>query len=306
MEPIDYYKILGISKTASDDDIKKAYRKLARKHHPDLNPNDEEAKKKFQQINEANEVLSDPEKRKKYDQYGENWKHADQYEQAQRQGGGAGGGNPFGGGGSWSGNTGGFGEGEDFSDFFGSMFGNAGRGRQGNSRFRGQDVNATLQLDLKDVFTTHKQTFTIGGKSVRITIHAGAEDGQTIKLGGYGGEGVNGGPAGDLYITFNIANNTRFRRDGADLHATADVDLYTAVLGGEVMAETFDGKVKLKVKPGTQPGEKVKLKGKGFPVYRKEGEFGDLYITWQTKLPTNLNEQEKELFTQLSKLRSHE
>ena len=303
MEPIDYYKILGVAKTASNDDIKKAYRKLARKLHPDLNPNDEEAKKKFQQVNEANEVLSDPEKRNKYDQYGENWKHAEQYEQARRQGGG-GGGNPFGGGGSWS-STGDFGGGEDFSDFFGSMFGSGGR-RQSNARFRGQDVNATLNLDIKEVFTTNKQTFTIGGKSIRITIHAGAEDGQTIKLAGYGGEGVNGGPAGDLYITFQITNNTKFRRDGADLFTTADLDLYTAVLGGEVMADTFDGKVKLKVKPGTQPGEKVKLKGKGFPVYRKEGQHGDLYIIWQVKLPIGLNEEEKNLFTQLQKLRSHE
>jgi curved DNA-binding protein len=303
MEPIDYYKVLGLSKGATDEDIKKAYRKLARKLHPDLNPNDEEAKKKFQQVNEANEVLSDSEKRKKYDKYGENWKHADQYEQAQRQGGG----NPYGGG-EWGENTGGFDGGEDFSDFFGSMFGSGGGGggRRGNARYRGQDMNATLQLDLKDVYETRKQTFTINGKSIRITIHAGAEDGQTIKLTGHGGEGAKGGPAGDLYITFNITNNTKFRRDGADLYANADLNLYTAVLGGEAMADTFDGKVKLKVKPGTQPGEKVKLKGKGFPVYKKDGAFGDLYLTWQVRLPQDLTSEEQALFTQLFKMRGDE
>lgn len=302
---IDYYKILGIDKTASEKDIKNAYRKLARKHHPDLNPNDPEANKKFQQVNEANEVLSDPEKRKKYDQYGENWQHAEAYEQAKQQqqagrtysgysGGGPGGGfnyESFGG------------EGEDFSDFFQSMFGNmggggGGRGRQ--ARYRGQDYNAELHLTLQEASETHKQTLTVNGKNIRITIPAGVENGQTIKIGGHGGQGVNGGPNGDLYITFSIEDDPRFKRQGNDLYSTVKLDLFTAVLGGEITTETLNGKVKVKVKPETQNGTKIKLKGKGFPVYKKEGEFGDLYITYEIQIPTNLTEKQIELFKQLA------
>jgi curved DNA-binding protein len=305
MEFIDYYKILEIDKNATDADIKKAYRKLARKYHPDLNPNDVHAKKKFQQINEANEVLSDPEKRKKYDKYGKDWQHGEEYEKARKQyqHGHAGGG--FQGEHDFSG----FGNEHDFSDFFESMFGGAGAsygGSHGKVRYKGQDLNAELHLDLKDVYTTHKQTLTVNGKNIRLTIPAGVENGQTIKISGHGGPGMNGGPNGDLYITFSISNHTKFRREGPHLHGTADVDLFTAVLGGEVMVDTFDGKVKLKVPPGTQNGTKVKLKGKGFAVYKKEGEYGDLFVTYNIKIPTHLTSQEKELFQKLSQLRKHE
>ena len=294
MEFIDYYKILGVDKKASEDEIKKAYRKLARKLHPDLNPNDKEAHKKFQQINEANEVLSDPEKRKKYDQYGKDWMHADQFEkQKQYQRSSPGGGYTY---------SEGFGE-DSFSDFFASMFGGSAGGRS-RSRFRGEDYQAELQLSLSDVFTTHKQTITIGDKKIRITIPAGIENGQKIKLKGYGGPGVNGGPNGDLYITFHIANNTSFKRDGDNLHKTVELDLYTAVLGGEVTIDTLSGKIKLKVPPETQNNTITRLKGKGFPVYKKEGVFGDLFITYQVKLPTRLTEKEKELFRELAKLKS--
>ena len=306
MDFVDYYKTLGVAKNASQEDIKKAYRKLARKFHPDVNPNDKEAHKKFQQINEAHEVLSDPEKRKKYDQYGENWKHADQYEQTRQQqqqaGGGFGG---FGGGGF--GNFGGgeytYSGGEEggFSDFFESLFGGA-RGRRSQAKYRGQDYNAELQLSLTDAYTTHKQTLTINGKNVRITIPAGVENGQQIKLKGYGSPGANGGPNGDLFITFVITNNTAFKREGNDLYKTEDVDLYTALLGGEKTIDTMSGKIKLKVNPETQNGTKIRLKGKGFPVYKKEGQFGDLYISWDVKLPTNLSQKQKDLFTELSKL----
>jgi curved DNA-binding protein len=308
MDFVDYYKTLGVPKNASQEDIKKAYRKLARKFHPDVNPNDKEAHKKFQQINEANEVLSDPDKRKKYDQYGENWKHADQFEQArqqQQQGGGGFGG--FGGGGF--GNFGGgeytYSSGDEggFSDFFESLFG-GGRGRRSQPKYRGQDYNAELQLTLTDAYTTHKQTLTINGKNVRITIPAGVENGQQIKLKGYGSPGANGGPNGDLFITFVITNNTGFKREGNDLYKTEDIDLYTALLGGEKTIDTLSGKIKLKVNPETQNGTKIRLKGKGFPVYKKEGQFGDLYITWNVKLPTNLTQKQKDLFTELSKLSS--
>ncbi len=306
MEFIDYYKVLELNKNASDDDIKKAYRKLARKYHPDLNPNDSAAKQKFQQINEANEVLSDPEKRKKYDQYGKDWKHAEEYEKARQQQGQqrrqsyAGG--DFGE--TFSGQE--F-SGHDFSDFFESMFGQQAGGRRARAQaqFRGQDYNAELQLTLHDVYRTHKQTLNVNGKNIRITIPAGVENGQTIKIPGYGGPGVNGGPNGDLYITFHISNPTKFRREKDNLYTEADLDLYTAVLGGELMVDTFDGKVKLTIKPETQNGTKVKLKGKGFPVYKREGESGDLYITFRVKVPTHLTEKEKELFRELSNLRSH-
>lgn len=294
MSYIDYYKILGVPKNASEKDIKKAYRKLARLYHPDLNPNDKEAERKFKEVNEAHEVLSHPENRKKYDEYGKDWKHAEEFEKAKQQQQ------------QYQGNRqqqyhGNFEE-SDFSDFFESMFGGGSR-QHSRTMFRGQDFNAELQLDLKDVFTTHKRTLKVNNKNIRITIPAGVENGQVIKIKGHGAKGVNNGPNGDLYIKFNIVNNTNFKRDKENLYTTVSLDLYKALLGGDVMVDTFDGKVKLKVKPETQNGTQVKLKGKGFPVYKKEGQFGDLYITYNIKTPTNLTEKEKELFTELSKLR---
>lgn len=296
---IDYYKILGIDKSANSNDIKKAYRKLARKYHPDVNPGDKEAERNFKEINEANEVLSNPENRKKYDKYGKDWKHAEEFEKAEqqqqyrssRQGSGQQ---------SWDDYSG-----SGYSDFFESMFGgdSFGGGRR-NVMFRGQDYNAELHLTLKDVYTTHKRTLTVNGKNIRITIPAGVKNGQVIKIKGYGGEGINGGPKGDLFIKFSIENNTDFKLDKDDLHSTYDLDLYKAILGGEITVNTFDGKVKLKVKPETPNGTKVKLKGKGFPVYKKEGAYGDLYITYQLKIPTNLSEKEKALFNELSNLRT--
>ena len=293
---IDYYKVLGIEKNATAADVKKAYRKMARKYHPDVNPNDKSAEEKFKQVSEANEVLSNPENRKKYDKYGKDWKHGDdierqrkqqeqqrQYQQQRAQ------------------QTGGYGD-SDYSDFFESMFGGgASRGR-GSVKFRGQDFHAVMQLDLKDVYTTHKRTLTVNGKNIRLTIPAGVKDGQQIKIAGHGGDGLNGGPKGDLILEFDITNNTAFKREGDNLYSTVEIDLYTAVLGGDLMVDTFDGKVKLTLKPETQNGTKVKLKGKGFPKYKKDGQFGDLYVTYQVKTPTNLSLKEKELFTELAKL----
>jgi curved DNA-binding protein len=300
---IDYYKILGVDKTANEKEIKAAYRKLARQHHPDLNPNDAEANKKFQQLNEANEVLSDPEKRKKYDKYGENWQHGEEYEkyaqqQQQAQGGRQYSG--FGGGGQGFESYDDFGSG-DFSDFFQSMFGGAGGGRSSRqAKYRGQDYNAELQLTLRDVSETHKQTLAVNGKNIRITIPAGVENGQTIKIAGHGGAGVNGGPAGDLYITFIVAVDPHFKREGANLYTTAKLDLYTALLGGEVTIDTLGGKVKIKVKPETQNNSTIRLKGKGLPVYKKEGQAGDLLVTYDIQLPTNLTEKQKQLFKELA------
>lgn len=302
MEFIDYYQVLGVPKTASEKEIKAAYRKLARKYHPDLNPGDEEAERKFKQINEAYEVLSDPENRKKYDKYGKDWQHGEEFERArqqqqqqqqqrQQQ--------------SWQGSgRQGFSE-HDYSEFFESMFGGRGRrsGQGYSPKFKGQDYHAELRLQLSDVYTTHKQVLTVNGDNIRLTIPAGVEDGQVIKIKGKGGAGVGGGPQGDLYITFSIDNQTPFTREGSTLHNTVDLDLYTALLGGEITVDTFDGQVKLKVPPGTQNGTKVRLKGKGFPVYKQEGTFGDLIITYEIKLPTDLSEKEKELFEELKKMR---
>lgn len=288
MDFIDYYTVLGIDQKATESDIKTAYRKLARKFHPDLNPNDKDAHKKFQQINEANEVLSDPENRKKYDAYGKDWKHADQFEQQkqnQRQS------NNFGGQ-EFSNDSG-----ADYSNFFESIFG--GGKHQRPSKFKGRDYNAELHLHLKEAQETHQHTLTVNGKNIRITIPAGVENGQTIKLKEYGEPGVNGGPAGDLFITFVIAPDPVFKRTGNDLYIQAEVDLYTAILGGDIMIDTLKGKVKLTVKPSTQSGSKIRLKGKGFPIYKKEGIFGDLYVTYQIKLPSNISDKQKELFIQL-------
>ncbi len=299
MKYIDYYKVLGLSKNASDDDIKKAYRKLARKYHPDLNPGNKEAEKKFKEINEANEVLSDPEKRKKYDKYGKDWQYADEFEKAERQ---------YGNQSTYSGSSsfGGF-SGEGFSDFFEAMFGGGTasgyRGRASSVKFKGQDFNAELHLNLTDVYKTQKQVLTVNGKKIRLTIPAGVENGQVIKIKGKGGKGINGGPDGDLYIKFVINNNTNFKRDKNDLYLSVDLDLYKAILGGEIIINTLAGKVKLKVKPETQNETKIKLKGKGFPVYKKENQYGDLIITYKIKIPRNLTKKEKELFTELSKLR---
>ena len=288
MEFIDYYNVLGLQKNASADEIKKAYRKLAKQFHPDANPDDATAKKKFQQINEANEVLSDPENRKKFDKYGKDWQHSEAFEQQARQQQ------------QYGQQFGGFENEGGFSDFFSSMFG--GNGRRSTGRQKGQDMNASFQLNLTDVFKTHQQTITVNGKNIRITVPAGVENGQVIKLKGYGQAGVGGGLPGDLFLTFKINNDTFFKRVGNDLQITQEIDLYTALLGGDVNLNTLHGKLKLKVKPETQNGTKIRVKGKGFPAYKQDELFGDLYVTYNVKLPTGLSEKELELFEALKKL----
>lgn len=294
MDYVDYYKLLGIEKSATQKDIKSSYRKLARKYHPDLNPNDKDAKRKFQQINEANEVLSDTGKRKKYDQYGNDWQHSDQFEKQQQYQNQAS--EP-----SRSRSTRTQSDG-DFSDFFESLFGgaSAGYGRSRKVKYRGEDYTAEVHLELIDAYKTHKQTLNVNGEKIRITVPAGIENGQTIKITGHGGKGINGGPDGDLYITFTIADHHGIKRLGNDLFTTVDLELYLAVLGGEKTIDTLNGRVKLKIKPETQNGIKVKLKNKGFPVYKNEGQFGDLILTYLIKIPTNLTEKQRALFKQLS------
>ncbi len=301
MANTDYYKTLGVPKDASEKDIKKAYRKLARKYHPDLNPNDEAAAKKFKEINEANEVLSDAKNRKNYDKYGDNWKHAEEIEKQQKeraQYSGQGFGNQgFGGGQGF----GGFGGGDDFSDIFDSYFGGRTGGR--SNMYRGNDLNASISLPLSSIYEDQKQVINVDGNKIRMTIPAGVKDGQTIRIKGKGGKGVNGGPNGDLYITFKLINDTEFNRVGNNLHKTISLDLYTAVLGGEVTIEDFTGKkVKLKIKPGTQNDAKAKLSGKGFPVYQQKGKYGDLIVKYKIKIPTHLSSEQKELFEKLQKI----
>jgi curved DNA-binding protein len=297
MAYLDYYKILGIDKSASQEDIKKAYRKLARKYHPDLNPNDKEANKKFQQINEANEVLSEPENRKKYDQYGEHWKQAEHFEKARQESGSRSGHSQW----DQFASAEEFGSGE-YSDFFESLFGHAGSKRRTHVKFKGEDYQAELHLGLRDAYSTHQQTMTVSGRNIRITIPAGIENGQVIRLKGHGGPGINGGPDGDLYITFVISEDPQFKRSGNDLSLQVDLDLYTAILGGEITVDTLGGKLKLKVNPETQNGTRTRVRGKGFPVYKKAGESGDLYITYSIRIPEKLTEKQKELFRQISQL----
>ena len=302
MEYKDYYKALGVDKNATTDQIKKAYRKLARQYHPDVNPNNPDAERKFKEVNEANEVLSDEEKRRKYDELGADWQR---YQQA-----GAGRGQAQGGF-DWSqyAQQGGFssadfGDGADFSDFFGSIFGNMG-GRAGGSRAgAGSDYQAELELTLEDAYRGGPRTLNVGGKSLRITIHPGVEDGQTIRLRDQGAPGRNGGPNGSLYITLRVLPDPRFARNGNDLTQEVQVPLYRALLGGEQVVDTLSGPVKINIKPETQNGTRLRLRGKGFPVYRKEGQFGDLYLRLTVQLPQQLTDKEKELIRQLAALRN--
>ena len=313
MEYKDYYQTLGVSKTATKEEIKKAYKKLARKYHPDVNPGNKEAEEKFKSVSEAYEVLGDDEKRKKYDQLGADWKR---YEQAGGGPGGfdwsqyAGGGGP--GGGRYTHFEGDFG-GTDFSDFFSSIFGGMGGGggarshggRRSSMAFKGQDYTAELNLTLEEAFHGVQKTITIHGKNLRISIKPGVADGQTIRLKGSGGPGMNGAENGDLYITLKIQPSHRYTRKGNDLFIDVPVSIYKAALGGEEIVDTLSGKIKIKIQPETQNGKMLRLKGKGFPVYNHPGQHGDLYIKTVLHLPEKLTEKEKELFRQLASLRPH-
>jgi curved DNA-binding protein len=319
MDYKDYYKTLGVEKTATADQIKKAYRKLARQYHPDVNPNDATAEQKFKEVNEANEVLSDAEKRKKYDQFGADYQRYEQQgaggagrgpggfdwsQYTQGQGGGQGG-NPFGG---FGGGGASFEEGEDFSDFFSSMFGGMGGAGGGRSTRpgAGQDYQAELELSLEEAYHGGPRTITVNGKNLRITIHPGVADGQNIRLRDQGGPGRNGGPSGSLLITFRIRPDARYVRTGDDLTQDVPVSLYRALLGGSQTVDTLSGPVKINIKPESTNGTRLRLRGKGFPVYREDGKFGDLYLRLNVQLPQNLTDQEKELIKQLAQLRGEE
>ncbi|MGI2335955.1 MAG: DnaJ C-terminal domain-containing protein [Dehalogenimonas sp.] len=306
----DYYAILGINKSATADEIKKAFRKLARKFHPDVNPGDKAAEAKFKEINEANEVLSDKDKRAKYDKYGDQWQHADAFEKAggaryQQQPGGAnpfGGGNPFGGF-DYQQSGGGFG-----GDDIGSIFDQILRGGGGTRRraHKGQDLEYEVEVSLEEAYHgTARQISMQAAKleKLEVKIPAGVTNGSRVRLAGKGGEGSSGGARGDLFLVVKVAPHNRFERKGDDLLETIDVSLTIAALGGEVRVSTIKGtKLALKIPPETQNGRTFKLTGQGMPHLGKTG-YGDLVVKVNVKLPVNLTDREKELFAELGKLR---
>lgn len=298
MEYKDYYKVLGVSKTATQDEIKKAYRKLAVKYHPDKNQGNKEAEIKFKEINEANEVLSDPEKRKKYDELGENWQHYQQ--SAGAQGGGQY--QQWNGGGQYAG----FGNEEDFSDFFSNIFGGMGGGhsRRGTRpSFRGQDLEAGIHLSLEDAFHGVDRIIELELQKIRIHIKPGVEDGQVLRIKGKGAPGYNNGEPGDLYLTIKVAPHHLYTRKGNDLEQTVKLDLYTAILGGKVKVHTFTGDLLITIPPGTQGGNILRLKNKGMPVYDKSGQFGDMLVKTEITIPTDLTEEQKDLFKKIRDIR---
>lgn len=306
MNFIDYYQLLGLNKSASADDIRKAYRKLARKYHPDVNPGNKEAERKFKEINEANTVLSDPERRKKYDLYGKDWENADAYEQARRQSGTRNGGFRTNNGRPGSQRYTVNGEEVDpelFSDFFQSMFSDSedlfGRRTTGKSGFnqsrKGPDFKTILHLDLEDIVKEQAHVLEVNLKKIRIKIPAGVESNQTIKVKGQGGDPIGSGVKGDLFIEFAINPHPIYQRKGPDIYLNHTISVYDAILGGEISIPSLYGKVKVIVKPGTQPGTKVRLKGKGLPVY-KSSEVGDQIVIYNVLIPDNLTQEDKEIF----------
>lgn len=301
MDYQDYYKTLGVDKKASQLEIKKAYRRLALKYHPDKNPDNKEAEERFKQISEANQVLSDPEKRSQYDQLGENWKHY--------QGTGKGrddfdwsrwGGTPRGTYQYRQGGPGIFDE-ADFSDFFNTIFG-AGRQTRGGGPFKGQDYRAQLQITLEEACFGASRVIKLEGEKLRLKIKPGVHDGQVLKVKGKGAADAGKGPRGDLYVNIHITAHPLYKRKGNDIHQTIKLDLYTAVLGDNIVISTLTGKVKLKVPPGTQNGKTMRLKGKGFPKYGKKDQSGDLLIKVEIVLPENLTEEQQGLFRKLKEL----
>ncbi len=283
----DYYKILGVGKKASQDEIRKAYRKLAGKYHPDTNPDNPAAEEKFKDIGEAYEVLGDADKRSKYDRYGKNWKQME-------QGGGFGPGG-FGGGG--------FADDRGFSDFFYQMFGGAAPGGRRTRAQKGDDYKADITVSLEDVFEGRTRSIRIDGKTLDVPVKAGMQDGKQLKVKGHGGPGHGGGPKGDLYLSLKIEDHPLFTRVGDDLKADHAIDLYTLVLGGKVEIPTLGKAVRIPIAPQTQPGKVIKLTGKGMPKNAQKSAYGNLYITLRAKLPENLSATELEYFQKLAACR---
>jgi len=312
MDYKDYYKILGVDRNASEGEIKRTYRKLARKLHPDVNPDDKAAEARFKNINEAYQVLGDPEKRTKYDQLGANWQ---QWQRTGRDPGGfdwsqwaTPGGAPAGGVRVEFGDLGDlFGSGAGgFSDFFNSIFGGsmpgAGRARAYSRPRRGRNLEQPIEISLEEAYRGTTRTLERHGGRVQAKIPAGSYTGAKIRLAGQGSPGTNGAAAGDLYLKITVKPHSRFERKGDDLHLETPVDLYTAVLGGEATVETLDGNVQLRIPAGTQSGQVFRLRGKGMPKLRDKGRHGDLYAKVMLQIPKKLSAQEQKLFQELSTL----
>jgi curved DNA-binding protein len=304
----DYYKVLGVAKTATSDEIKKAYRKLAVKYHPDKNAGNKASEEKFKEISEAYEVLGNEEKRKKYDELGENWKY-------HQQTGGQAGDYDWS---KWANAQGGQGGSrytytssgdDDFSDFFENIFGGSFGGRQGQGQRRsprpakGQDLEANMEVSLEEAYSGTSRQLNSGGQTLKLKIKPGVKDGQVLRLPGKGEPGHNGGPAGDIFINVRVKPHPAYERKGNDLYVTAPLEIYTAVLGGKQQIPTLKGPIKIDIAPGTDNGRTLRLKGFGMPKPEDPAQFGDLYVKVELKLPKDLNEKEKELFKQLAELR---
>lgn len=309
MEYKDYYKIMGVAKTATQDEIKKAYRKLAVKYHPDKNPGDKKAEEKFKEINEANDVLSNPENRKKYDELGENWKYH------QQQGGNPGDFDYS----QWAGKGGGrqqqgarsqhFGGDESqFSDFFESIFGH-GASSFGNARHRtnaqmkGEDYQAETNISLNEAFNGATRQLDLTNQKLNLKLRPGIAEGQVLRLKGKGGAGMNGGPAGDIFITIHVQPDSHFERKGNDLYFDCPLDLFTAVLGGKLPVQTIDKTLNINIPPGTDSNKTFRLKGTGMPLYDDPAQRGDSYVKVVITVPKHLSDEEKNLFNQLANLK---
>jgi curved DNA-binding protein len=304
----DYYKDLGVGKTATPAEIKKAYRTLAQKYHPDKTKGDKASEEKFKDINEANEVLSDPVKRKKYDQFGADWKH---YEEAGAQPGGF----------DWSKYASGRGgqtrrtstydadtmfDDEGAGDLFEMLFGQRSSQQRGRRSvvIKGEDIETETTLTLEEAYHGATRLIRLDGQTIKVAIKPGIADQQTLRIPGKGGSGLNGGPNGDLYLTVKIAPHPEFQRKGNDLHRDLPVELYTAVLGGKTQIKTLKGRAAVTIPKGTPNGKELRLRGLGMPVYAKKDEFGNLLVKINISLPEHLGEEEIDLFKKLAALRN--
>ncbi len=303
MDYKDYYKVLGVDKKATEDEIKKAYRKLAVKYHPDKNQGDKEAEAKFKEVAEAYEVLKDPDKRKKYDEMGANWKYYQQHGAADggysRYGSGASGGGSY----QFEGDLNDlFGGGGNFSDFFQSFFGGSGQGSAAYA-MKGQDYRAEASITLEEAYHGTSRLLELNGQKLRIKIKPGIQDGQLLRIKGKGGRGSQGGPAGDLLINVLVEEHPLYKRKDYDLFKEVRVDLYTAVLGGKIEVDTLKGKVKVNIPPGTENGKLLRIKNRGMPHYDEMSKFGHLYININVEMPKNLSSEETALFEKLKSIR---